>query len=105
MRLLGSVVPILIGLLAVPLMVGRVEATGAHHADESHVRGIFHARRTSQIRGAIAAPVTGKTDNGGFELFSHRVLRSVIARALFFARSNHYHTLGDCFVGLPSSSQ
>src|SRR5512137_1394948 len=40
----------------------RVEAAGAHQADESHIGRIFHTSSSSHIGGAVRAPVAGKAD-------------------------------------------
>ncbi|MEZ4355297.1 MAG: START domain-containing protein [Myxococcota bacterium] len=79
MRLLGSVVPILIGLLAVPLMVGRVEATGsddwqlAKQADgiDVHTRpvpgsGVVEFRGRAEVDASVEAVFAVLQDVEGF---------------------------------------
>ena len=47
----------------------RVDPARAHHADDTQVGRVLHARCPGQIRARIATPVAGKPDNGWIEAF------------------------------------
>ena len=43
-----------------------IDPAGAHESYQTNIGRILHPRYTSQIRTAISAPVTDKSDNFGF---------------------------------------
>src|SRR5512143_3708305 len=57
-----------------PQYEGRIEASGAHQADEAHIRRILHPGSACQIRRAVRTPVAGEANDDGFEVFAHWVI-------------------------------